>query len=189
MQHHELAVAGSLFIEPCEFSCLSHPLESPDSTVAESLAKCERGFVSDLPKLQFHRPTAPECAAVCMCEPSPEPVPARLVFDSHFHLDPLQWSLNLPQDISLQQMMAAVGRISEDYQVDLAGCIAVFCDIPFYPSPKRMDALSSYSVSVAIGVHPNATTLTEEEKMKFRATFNHPNVTCSSCHCYTKRSR
>ena len=72
--------------------------------------------------------------------------------------------------------MVVVGTIPEDYQVDLAGCIAMFCDIPFYPSPGRMDALSSDSVSVAIGVHPKATTLTEEEKMKFRATFNHPNV-------------
>ena len=61
--------------------------------------------------------TAPECAAVCMREPSPEPVPDRLVFDSHFHLDRLQWSLNLPQDTSFEQTMAAVGRIPEDCYV------------------------------------------------------------------------
>ena len=120
--------------------------------------------------------TASECAAVCMREPSTEPVPDRVVFDSHFHLDRLQWSLNLPQDTSFQQTMAALGRIPEDYQVDIAGCTAVFCDIPFYPSPERTNALSSDAVSVAIGVHPKAPTLTEEEEMKFLATFNHPNV-------------
>ena len=64
----------------------------------------------------------------------------------------------------------------QDYQVDIAGCTAVFCDIPFYSSPERMNALSSDAVSVAIGVHPKATTLTEEEEMKFHATFNHPSV-------------
>ena len=72
--------------------------------------------------------------------------------------------------------MAAIGRIPEDYQVDIAGCTAVFCDIPFYPSPEIMNAVSSDAVSVAIGVHPKATILTEEEEIKFRATFNHPNV-------------
>ena len=103
---------------------------------------------------------------------SPEPVSARLVFNSHFHLDPLQWSLNLPQDAYFQQTMAAMGRIPEDYQVDLAGYTAIFCDIPFYPSPEKIDALSLDSLSVANGVHPKSSTLTEEE-MKSCTRYRH----------------
>ena len=49
-----MAVTRSLFIEPGDFSCLSHPLESPDSVVAESLAECERRFASDLSGLDSY---------------------------------------------------------------------------------------------------------------------------------------
>ena len=46
----------------------------------------------------------------------------------------------------------------------------------FYPSPEKIDALALDSVSVAIGVHPKATIMTEDEEMKFIRTFSHPNV-------------
>ena len=108
--------------------------------------------------------------------PSPEPAPNKLAFDSHFHLDRLQWSLNLRQGTSFQDTMTAVGNIPEDYQVNLAGCTAVFCDMDFYPSPEKIDALALDSVSVAIGVHLKATIMTEDEEMKFIRTFSHPNV-------------
>ena len=152
VQRHDLAVAKSLFIEPCKFPCLSHPLESPDSAVSESLDESDEDLRQTFQNSNSTDPTAPECAAVCMHEPSPEP--ARLVFDWYFHLHHLQWSLSLPQDASLQQTMDVMDRIHEDYQVDLPGCIALFFDIPFYPSPERLVALSSDSVSVAFGVHP-----------------------------------
>ena len=51
--------------------------------------------------------------------PSPEPAPNKLAFDSHFHLDRVQWSLNLRQGTSFQGTMTAVGNIPEDYQVNL----------------------------------------------------------------------
>ena len=110
-------------------------------------------------------------------ESSPDPTPARLVFDSHFHLDRLQWSMNLSQESSFSQTMAAIGPIPVDYQLDVAGGTAVFCDIGFYPTPERINSLISESVSVAIWVHPKATDMTEAEEMKFNTTFGHPSVT------------
>ena len=110
-------------------------------------------------------------------ESSPDPTPARLVYDSYFHLDRLQWSMNLSQESSFSQTMAAIGPIPVDYQLDVAGGTAVFCDIDFYPTPERINSLISESVSVAIGVHPKATDMTEAEEMKFNTTFGHPSVT------------
>ena len=127
-------------------------------------------------------PTAPECAAVCMHGPSPEPAPARLVFDWYFHLHHLQWSLNLPQDASLQQTMDVMDRIHEDYQVDLPGYIALFFDIPFYPSTEWLVALSSDSVSVAFGVHPKQPPL-QRKRDEVPC-----NIQPSKC-CYPRRNK
>ena len=89
-----------------------------------------------------------------------------------FPLESSQWSLNLRQGTSFQDTMAVVGHIPEDYQVNLAGWTAVFCDMEFYPSPEKIDTLALDSVSVAIG----ATVMAEDEEIKSIRTFSHPNV-------------
>ncbi|MCW4342764.1 MAG: TatD family hydrolase [Candidatus Thiodiazotropha endolucinida] len=105
-----------------------------------------------------------------------EPVPSRLAFDSHFHLDRLQWSLRLPQGTSFKETMTTVGSVPEEQQIHLAGSTAVFCDVKFYPTSEEINPLSKDAISVAIGVHPAPPTLSEEEWMKFITTVGHPDV-------------
>lgn len=72
--------------------------------------------------------------------------------------------------------MAALGPVPESYQVNLAGCTAVFCDVDYYPTAERTTKMAMEGISVAIGVHPKAHSLTEEEKMKFAVALGHPDV-------------
>ena len=105
-----------------------------------------------------------------------EAATTRLAYDTHFHLDRLQWTLQLPQGNGINETIAALGPVPEAHQVNLAGCTAVFCDLDFYPSAERTTKLAMDGVSMAIGVHPKAHSLTDEEKMKFATAFGHPDV-------------
>ena len=105
-----------------------------------------------------------------------EASPSRLAYGTHFHLDRLQWTLQLPQGTRFDETMAALGPVPEEHQVNLAGCTAVFCDLDFYPSAERTTKLAMDGISVAIGVHPKAHSLTDEEKMNFATAFGHPDV-------------
>ena len=81
----------------------------------------------------------------------------------------------MPQGTRFDETMAALGPVPEEHQVNLASCTAVFSDLDFYPSAERTTKLAKDGVSVAIGVHPRAYSLTDEEK-KFATTFGHPDV-------------
>ena len=94
-----------------------------------------------------------------------EAAPTRLAYDTHFHQDRLQWPLQLPQGTRFDETMAALGPVPEEHQVNLASCTAVFCVLDFYPSAERTTKLAKDGVSVAIGVHPRADSLTDEEKI------------------------
>ena len=144
------------------------------------LQNLSAGVIEDLQRT-FSEPQSEEASAPVgeqevHRELSPEPAPRRQAFDSHFHLDRLQQSLELPLDTSFRRTMAAVGNIPEEHQVSLAGCTAVFCDLSTYPTPERIDELVMDSISVAIGVHPKSKILSEEEEFRFISTFSHQNV-------------
>ena len=109
-------------------------------------------------------------------EPEPEPVSTRCAVDALFHLDCLQWSLDLPQEASFEHTLDAVGSALFNLRVDLAGCTAVYCDPEFYPSREQMLALTRKGICVAIGVHPKAPTLSDNQKKSFSTLFSEPAV-------------
>ena len=176
---NELAAARSILVNTSQLTSLLDSLKSPHSSVTEPLAECERrppGTFSEpqsedasapVGEQDVHRESSPRppgnflrtTVGCCIGEQdvdqqsSPEPAPRRLAFDSHFHLDHLQWSLELPLDTSIRRTMATVGNIPEKHQISLAGWAAVFCDLPTHQTPERIDELAMDSISVATRVH------------------------------------
>ena len=142
MSCYGLVSSGVLFAAACEFGCLPNLLDSPNRLLQNLFPSAREDLRSALRGSQTSNVPAPvfEADDERQREPTPEPelAPTRLAFDSHFHLDSLQWSLHLELDTTFQQTMAAVGPVPEEYRVNLAGCTAVFCDIHFYPMPDRI---------------------------------------------------
>ncbi|KAJ8315880.1 hypothetical protein KUTeg_006556 [Tegillarca granosa] len=111
-------------------------------------------------------------------EPEPEPEMLPEAFDSYFHLDRLLKECHLPENGTLQDILARTPVPAEE-RVSLIGSVAVFCDPKSYPSVERLVVLPE-NKSVAVGLHPKHSGYSSEAQAgyvkKLRNLLDHPKV-------------
>ena len=75
-----------------------------------------------------------------------------LAFDAHFHLDRTRKKC---RKVTVETIVNSMSP-GEEFQVQVAGGIAVFCDPATYPTETLMAELTANGFGVAIGLHPKS---------------------------------
>lgn len=88
-------------------------------------------------------------------------------WDSHSHLD--RTAVKAKTSLRDLQKIFSYGHVGQDFQVNVTGGVAVFCDLPAYHMPDDEQFLGKQGVVVAISILPKfAPKMTKEYWKAFK---------------------
>ncbi|XP_033730888.1 uncharacterized protein LOC117320398 [Pecten maximus] len=129
------------------------PIEAMETS---SGLRVSTGRSAEDPGLEHQNPAGDSLEDISVPESKrmEESKPVMSAFDSHFHLDRIRRYLKLHHDASVHDVLAAVPTTPGEYQLEVSGGVAVYCDPETYPSVDEISRLVEEGFKAVIGVHP-----------------------------------